>query len=184
MLFTNACCVKRQHKTRSIDPQVRVCVRVCACMCVFVWGVLMGLLVVCLGRLLVFDLSFLLSVPMLPPLSYAARTSLEGLQSLSPSTDKTPFTLPQLLITCPALLLCWLPARICCSSFFVSCLSLERGKQNWTLPVCIHKENANSPSDRVSVLGCLEITFWHSLIVALVQNVNTKSKWPLCWDIL
>lgn len=54
------------------------------------------------------------------PLSYAARTSLEGLQSLSPSTDETPFpfTLPQLPLLPPSLpsSTTWLPVLICWSS--------------------------------------------------------------------
>lgn len=57
------------------------------------------------------------------PLSYAARTSLEGLQSLSPSTYKfpphPPFTLPQPLpLPFPALPISssWLPVLMCRSS--------------------------------------------------------------------
>lgn len=66
------------------------------------------------------------------PLSYAARTSLEGLQSLSPSTDETPppFTLPQLPLPSPPLLLLLLLAT--CTDLLVlsfvphssSCLNL------------------------------------------------------------
>lgn len=131
MIFVFLCAVLKRNARRAIlnklsstqeTPQLLFLKRVCVCVwhgesvseCMDEWSSSLP------GWALCFDFFSSSLRSNASPLSYAARTSLEGLQNLSPSTDETPplVTLPQLLPLPP--LPCssssWLPVLICWSS--------------------------------------------------------------------
>lgn len=130
VLFFFMCCVKEMAVWLSLTKlsDMQLCESLCVCVCfmcvsecVDQWSSSLS------GWALCFDFFSSSLRSNASPLSYAARTSLEGLQSLSPSTYETPpslpfspllnsFLFPSFPSSYPSSSSSWLPVLICWSS--------------------------------------------------------------------
>ena len=138
--------------TNSCQRRVSVCDCVCICECVDHWCSSLSGWALCFWFFLFFS-----PFQCFPPFSYAARTSLEGLQSLSPSTNETPPPSPflsSLLFLLPSLppppapgYLYWSVGLLLCASLL---FMLESAML--TLKAGLHSVNQTHQTSKFSVI--------------------------------